>query len=91
MRRLRELLRNGVPANAIQYYMVLNKGGGKGGTTTVTQPVVNPTPPVEDASVELEEDDNIKKKTGKSSLKIPLSTSATTALNTSSTSTGLKV
>lgn len=87
MRRLRELLRNGVPANAIQYYMVLNKKGGQ----PVTQPVVNPTPPVEDASVELEEDDNIKKKTGKSSLKIPLSTSSNTALNTSSTSTGLKV
>lgn len=88
MRRLRELLRNGVPANAIQYYMVLNKNG-KG--ATVSQPVIAPTPPVEDASVELEEDDNIKKNTGKSSLKIPLSTSSNTALNTSSTSTGLKV
>lgn len=86
MRRLRELLRNGV--SDIQYYMVLNKGG-KG--ATVSQPVVAPTPPVEDASVELDEDADIKKKTGKSSLKIPLSTSSNTALNTSTSSTGLKV
>lgn len=58
--------------------------GGKGGTT-VQQPQVNPTPPVEDASVELssqQEDLKRKSKAGKGALKIPLATEVNTGLNT---------
>lgn len=91
--RFRELLRNNVVD--VAYYMCLHKGGGKGGTTTVaTQPIVAPSPPIDDASVQLSEDDNEsttkkKLKEGKGSLKIPL---ASSSLNTGTTSlTGLKV
>lgn len=60
------------------------KGGGKGGTTTVEQPIVAPTPPVQDdASVEQSsEQEDLKKKAkeGKGSLKIPLATDVGTGL-----------
>lgn len=62
--------------------------GGKGGT--VQQPQVNPTPPVEDASVELssqQEDLKKKAKAGKGALKIPLAKEVDTGLNV----TGQKV
>lgn len=79
MRRLRELLRNGV--SDVQYYMNLNKGGKGGSAPVAQQPYVNPTPPVEEASVDLEEDDMDKKKrTSKASLKIPLTTASDTGL-----------
>lgn len=83
--RFRELLRNNVVD--VAYYMCLHKGG-KGAVSA--QPIVEPTPPVEDASVELSEDDNTKlrNKSGKATLKIPL---ASSSLNTTSSNTGLKV
>lgn len=81
MKRLSELLRNGVAD--IQYYMQLNKGGGKG--SVVPPPTVAPTPAVEEASVEIEDEDKKKKlETGKKELKIPLSTAESTGLNTGS-------
>ena len=44
----------------------------KGGSAPEPQPVVAPVAPIEEASVELDEDDKKKKlKTGKSSLKMP--------------------
>jgi hypothetical protein len=89
MRRLRELLRDGVAD--IQYYLVPHKGG-KGGSAPAPAPVVAPTAPVEEASVKLDEDEDLKKKrTGKGSLKIPLSTSKTTGLSNTASDTGLKV
>lgn len=45
--------------------------GGKGSVTQ--QPVVAPEPPVEEASVDIEDDEDTKKK-GRASLKIPLGT-----------------
>lgn len=61
------------------------KGGGKGGgKATVEQPIVAPTPPVQDdASVEQSaEQEDLKKKAkeGKGSLKIPLATDVGTGL-----------
>lgn len=61
------------------------KGGGKGGgsQTVVEQPIVVPTPPVEDASVEMsseQEDAKNKAKQGKGKLKIPLATEVDTGL-----------
>lgn len=60
------------------------KGGKGGGTTTVEQPIVAPTPPVQDdASVEQSsEQEDLKKKAkeGKGSLKIPLATDVGTGL-----------
>lgn len=45
----------------------------KGGKSAPKQlPQVAPTPPVEEASVDVDSDDVNKKKTGKGSLKIPL-------------------
>ena len=63
-------------------------GGGKGGASYEApepQPIVAPTTPVEEASVELDEEDDKKKlSTGKESLKIPLTTSPTTGLSAAS-------
>ena len=60
------------------------KGGKGGGSTTVEQPIVAPTPPVQDdASVEQSsEQEDLKKKAkeGKGSLKIPLATDVGTGL-----------
>lgn len=70
-KRFRELLRDG--CSDIKYYMQYNKGKG----AVDTQPIIAPTSPVEEASVKLSEDDEKKKlSSGKSTLKIPLSTSA---------------
>ena len=75
-KRFSELLRNG--CSDIKYYMQYNKKGG-----AEAQPIIAPTTPVEEASVKLSEDDEKKKLAGgKSTLKIPLSTS---------TGVGLKV
>lgn len=61
------------------------KGGGKGGgTAVVEQPVVTPTPPIQDdASIEMsseQEDAKKKAKQGKGKLKIPLATEVDTGL-----------
>ena len=60
------------------------KGGGKSETKVVEQPIVAPTPPVQDdASVEQSsEQEDLKKKAkeGKGSLKIPLATDVGTGL-----------
>lgn len=59
----------------------------KGGTTVVQEPQVNPAPPVEEASVQIEDEDEVKKRrAGKGELKIPLSPDAITTPDT-----GLKV
>lgn len=80
MKRLSQLLRDGVAD--IQYYMQLNKGGGKG-SAPVPPPTIAPTPAVEEASVEIEDEEKKKKlETGKKELKIPLSTASDTALKT---------
>lgn len=88
--RFRELLRNNVVD--VAYYMCLHKGGK--GATVSAQPIVTPTPPIDDASVQLSEDDSEsatkkKLKEGKGSLKIPLASSSLNSGTTSST--GLKV
>ena len=91
--RFRELLRNNVVG--IAYYMCLHKGGK--GATVSAQPIVAPSAPIDDASVQLSEDDNEsatkkKLKEGKGSLKIPLaSQSLNSGTTTSSSNTGLKV
>jgi hypothetical protein len=60
--------------------MTYNGGGGKG-SAPAAQPMINPTPPVEEASVEIE-DDATKKKldTSKKQLKIPLAETQNTGL-----------
>ena len=74
-KRFSELLRNG--CSDIKYYMQYNKGKGSAGT----QPIIAPNAPVEEASVKLSEDDEKKKLSGgKSTLKIPLSTSSDVGL-----------
>lgn len=58
--------------------LVLNKGGSKGYTPP---PPVQPTPAVEEASLEIEDPDAKKKlQTGKSTLKMPISPAADTGL-----------
>lgn len=93
--RFRELLRNNVVD--IAYYMHLHKGKGN---NVAPQPIVAPSAPIDDASVQLSEDDNEsttkkKLKEGKGSLKIPLASSSlnsgTTTTTTPSSNTGLKV
>lgn len=56
-------------------------GGGKGGVTAAA-PIVNPTPPVEEASIEIDDDEIMddKLKTSKDSLKIPLANAKDTGL-----------
>ena len=54
---------------------------GKKSSSTAAQPIVAPTAPVEEASVELDEESEKKKlNTGKSSLKMPVTTTPTTGL-----------
>lgn len=54
--------------------------GGKGAAPT-PPPVIAPTAPVEEASVEIDDDDENKRlRTGKSSLKMPLATATDTGL-----------
>lgn len=56
-------------------------GGGKSAPAAPPPPpVIAPTAPVEEASVEVDEDQKKKTKTGKSSLKVPLTTSSETGL-----------
>lgn len=57
------------------------KGGGKS-TPPPAAPPPNPTPPVEEAGVEIDTDEDKKSraKTGKESLKLPLANTATTGL-----------
>lgn len=66
-------------------------GGGKGGSPQVVQtPQVNPTPPVEETGLDMEEEVMKKKEqTGKSGLKIPLATSESVGIKP--TDTGLKI
>ena len=54
-----------------------HKGKGKG---PVQPPMVAPTPPVEEASVEIEDSKKKKARTGKSALKMPLRSSKNTGL-----------
>ena len=47
------------------------KGGGKG--SSAPAPIIEPTPPVEEASVEIDEEDKKNKaSTSKSALKVPM-------------------
>lgn len=60
-------------------------GGGKGGSAPAPQPIVQPAPAVQEASVEIGAEDNEldkkqRLKTGKSSLKLPLADTASTGL-----------
>lgn len=59
-----------------------HKGGGKSAPPPPPpQQQVAPTPPVEEASVKLEEDEGNKKlRTGKQKLKLPMSNTASTGL-----------
>ena len=70
-------------------------GGGKGGVTyqpPEPQPIVSPTPPIEEASVELDEEEKEKKtNSGKGQLKVPLSVGVKAGLNTGNNSGGLNV
>lgn len=69
-------------------------GGGKGGSyqPPEPQPIVSPTPPIEEASVELDEEEKDKKtNSGKGQLKVPLSVGEKAGLNTGSNSDGLNV
>jgi len=54
----------------------------KGGSAPDPAPLIAPTAPVEEASVEIDEaeDETTKLKTGKSSLKLPLVDTSTTGL-----------
>ena len=73
--RLLKLLAQGLSVEDTYLYK-----GGKG-MMPAPQPIVAPTAPVEEASVEIEEDDAKKKlKTGKSSLKMPIKTTTDTGL-----------
>ena len=54
-----------------------HKGKGKGPAQT---PMVAPAPPVEEASVEIEDSKKKKARTGKSTLKMPLRSSKDTGL-----------
>jgi hypothetical protein len=52
------------------------KGGGKGSSAPAPAPVVAPTAPVEEASVEIDEETKKDKlNTGKSTLKVPMAIS----------------
>ena len=70
-------------------------GGGKGGGSyqpPEPQPIVSPTPPIEEASVELDEEEKEKKtNSGKGQLKVPLSVGEKAGLNIGSNSGGLNV
>ena len=69
-------------------------GGGKGASYQAPepQPIVSPTPPIEEASVELDEEEKEKKtNSGKGQLKVPLSVGEKAGLNTGSNSGGLNV
>ena len=65
--------------------------GGKGATPEA-QPMVAPTPPVEELGLEMSNEDEERRATtqGKSTLKVPLTVSDKAGLSTSSDS-GLKV
>jgi hypothetical protein len=52
----------------------------KKGAAPTPPPTVAPTAPVEEASVEIEDDENKRLRTGKSSLKMPLATATDTGL-----------
>lgn len=72
--------------------------GGKGQATPEPQKIIPPTPPVQEAGIGLEEDEEDmgnKSKTSKASLKIPLEVSQNAGLSNTSnvgggSSTGLK-
>lgn len=69
-------------------------GGGKGASYQAPepQPIVSPTPPIEEASVEPDEEEKEKKtNSGKGQLKVPLSVGEKAGLNTGSNSDGLNV
>lgn len=69
-------------------------GGGKGASYQAPepQPIVSPTPPIEEASVEPDEEEKEKKtNSGKGQLKVPLSVGEKAGLNTGSNSDGLSV
>lgn len=54
-----------------------NKGKGK---VPEAPPMIAPKPPVEEASVEIEKNQDRKKRTGKASLKMPLAKATNTGL-----------
>jgi hypothetical protein len=55
--------------------------GKKSSSTAEAQPIIAPTAPVEEASVEIDEESEKKRlNTGKSSLKMPVTTTPTTGL-----------
>jgi hypothetical protein len=73
-------------------------GGPKGNPPADPVPIIAPTPPVEEASVQMEDEDSTDKtKTSKKSLKVPLQTSQNAGLSNTSnvggrtTLAGLKV
>ena len=69
-------------------------GGGKGASyqPPEPQPIVSPTPPIEEASVELDEEEKEKKtNSGKGQLKVPLSVGEKAGLNIGNGSSGLSV
>jgi hypothetical protein len=67
-------------------------GGGKGGSPApVVAKQVNPSPPVEETGLDMDEDGKKKKEqTGRASLKMPIVTGDSVGLSTPS-STGLKI
>jgi len=63
------------------YYALLHGGGGKGAAPEPA-PMVAPTAPVEEASVEIDDDvDKNKVKSTKQSLKVPLTAAPDTGLS----------
>lgn len=63
------------------YYALLHGGGGKGAAPEPV-PMVAPTAPVEEASVEIDDDvDKKKVKSTKQSLKVPLTAAPDTGLS----------
>lgn len=73
MNRLLKALQDGIHPMDV----VLNK---KDAPAPTVEPMIAPTPPIEEASVEIDDKTKKKVRTGKSSLKMPLSTSANTGL-----------
>jgi len=69
-------------------------GGGKGGTIYVPpepQPIIQPTPAVEEASVEMDDEEEERTKTNKGDLKVPLAVSERAGLNSGNSPSGLSV
>ena len=61
-------------------HVPMTYNGGKGGGAPTPPPMVAPAAPVEEASVEIDDEQDKKLKTSKKSLKIPLAENIDTGL-----------